>query len=454
MIRLNSVLHKLLCRDSNSRCFSFAFFLPFDTSCKNSRTSCVMDFLQSLNVDDLPEQQTRTSHLEEEYPDFDLKVGFDCCCTCGKTSPTVSCTQCQRVMYCSDECRQRDTDSSYDSNNNGGDDQAMGHSSVICALLALCNDDEIIEEGDDKEIATLSVERRHAAEERVASEYESYPATIANAVSDIPCFQDTLQRCRRKQLTIHVMGASEDAELWRNHPNSTQRRNVWQSYADAVAETAENFELTHINLHFVGPECPKKDVNENILIPPVKKSKSMSCLHISTSRSAHQGSQSQLPDILIFFNPGFTCPDYDWESTVAFMRDASGLPFLVTTNTELEAIADLQFLWDRGLVEEIPAGLTAMLEGINGYDDDVVKDSRMEDVEEEHGAFLTLNPFSGMRVRQNGTMANDVYVKSRWIFGGLAGSPEKSSRADRHDPPPKKKTKSTTTTKKSNPALV
>jgi hypothetical protein len=409
-----------------------------------------MDFLQSLNVDDLPEQQTRTSRLEEQHPNFELKLGIDSCCTCGKSSPTVSCNKCHRIMYCSNECRRQDSDSSYDDR---GNDQAMGHSSVICALLALCNDDEVVEEGDEKEIASLSEDRKCAAEERVASEYESYPATLANSISDIPCFQSTLQRCRaNKSLTIHVVGASEESELWGKHPNPKQKRNVWQSHADALAEVAENFHI-NISIEFVGPDCPKETVEKVITIPPVQAKKSFSSLHVTTSRKKYEFSKKSPPDILIFFNPGFTCPEYNWEDTVSFMKDTPGIPFIVTTNTELEAIADLQYLWDRGLIQRIPAGLMDMFEGTgsNHEDRDVNYDDDKEEEADEGVSFLSVNPYCGLRVRQNGTMANDVYVKSRWIFGGLTGSPHFSQK--KAEGPPRKKSKSTSS-KKSNPALV
>jgi hypothetical protein len=159
-------------------------------------------------------------------------------------------------------------------------------------------------------------------------------------------------------------------------------------------------------------------------------------------------SQSSVPNILIFFNPGFTCPDYNWKDTVSLMKDNIDIPFIVTTNTELEAIADLQYLWDLGLIQEIPAGLISMFEG-NNSEEDQTNFNEQGKTEQDLGSFLSLNPFCGMRVRQNGTMANDLYIKSRWMFGGLTGSP---SRRNTEDPPAKKKHK--TNSKKSNPALV
>ena len=41
--------------------------------------------------------------------------------------------------------------------------------------------------------------------------------------------------------------------------------------------------------------------------------------------------------------------------------------------------------------------------------------------------FFSLNPYAGLRVRQSGTMGNDLYVKNRWIIGGLLDSSSISS---------------------------
>lgn len=144
-----------------------------------------MDLLKTLNLEDLPEQQTRTNLLTETQPDFDLKLGFDACCTCGKSNPKIRCESCHRVAYCSDKCRGQDSEPPITDE----DEQGLGHSAIICALLSLCNDDEAVEEGRGE---SLDFEKRNATIDRLASEFESYPATLANVIMDGPCYQDTL----------------------------------------------------------------------------------------------------------------------------------------------------------------------------------------------------------------------------------------------------------------------
>ena len=102
-----------------------------------------MDFLKSLGVEDLPEQQTRTMHLMARHPEFALRLGFDSCCACGSpftpSCTLVNCSQCQRVSYCSEACRKQDADAGMIVDQEQGSeeeqDSAMGHSSIICTLL-------------------------------------------------------------------------------------------------------------------------------------------------------------------------------------------------------------------------------------------------------------------------------------------------------------------------------
>jgi hypothetical protein len=397
-----------------------------------------MDLLKSLHLEELPEQQTRTSHLAEDHPEFDLNLGFDACCSCGKESPKVVCGSCRRILYCSKECREQDSNPPNDE-----EEQALGHTSVVCALLALCNDDEAVESGESKSVRDK--DKRQGATDRVASEYESYPATLANAIMEGPCYQKTLRNCKRRNLTIHVVGASMDSELWEGHPDKEEERNVFRNYADALSEIADSYKLKGLFLHFVGPDCPKKSMEGSEPVSSINGGPSSCKLKYQTIRGEYntkvlQDHQSESPDVVVFFNPGFTCPDYDWKE--ALLTIGSGVPCLITTNTELEGVADAQYLLDNNFVEELPAALL----GIMGSGESE------ENVEDEIESFFSVNPYCGMRVRQSGTMANDLYGKNRWIFGGVFGSKDKNEykAAARKKP----KIEGSGNSKKKNPALV
>lgn len=481
-----------------------------------------MDFLASINVEDLPEQQTRIHTLVgdcgDDEPDLhDGRLGFDLCCSCGKKTTTknvVGCQSCRRINYCSKECRYEDANCSNASFNpcDGSDNailaetdhQSQGHSPVVCALLGLCNDDDLVESGvlaskNSKHSNGLTTERRNAAFDRVVSEYESYPATLANVIMDGPCYQNALQKALKSTLTIHVIGASDESEL-HTHPDKEQERTVFDCYADAMAEIAETYKLKRIVLHFIGPECRKNIDTGDLDIPkPIiqhdthgNKKHLTTKLRIMTSNTDYDGSgknnaqnHQSAPDILVFFNPGFTCPDYYWKDTLLSCMKNTQLPFLVTTNTEMEALMDMQYLFDNNFFQNISPELQSILQNdedddtnnnsnSNNYHDDketFVDDNNDDDNNKVNDpcSFFSLNPYCGLRVRQSGTLANDLYVKSRWIFGGCSGPlmntktatlSSKDHRATELSqlPSPAKKRKwiegENANKKKTNPALV
>lgn len=398
-----------------------------------------MDLLKSLNLQDhLPEQQTRTSHLFDDNPEFNLALGFDACCRCGKPSTSFECTACHRVKYCSPECRAADaTPPTGDPQE--GEEEALGHSAVICSVLNLCNDDEVMEDGKEHSLDTV---KRNAAVDRLVSEFESYPATLANVIMDGPCYQDALAKSSRGSLVIHIIGASIDSELWQGHPDSSQEARVYQGYAEALAEIADRFNLTMIDLYFIGPDCPRKDSRTDVKVPQTAGSSNHhDCiLRCSTMRGEYNSGLLTAksvpnPNIVAFFNPGFTVPDYSWEE--ALLTVPQGTPCLTTTNTELEGVADIEFLYEAGLITELPAALAVMLK---------------EESIETADTFFSVNPYCGNRIRQSGTMANDIYVKNRWIFGGIFGTVATEAAAKSSGK--RQRVEGSGNSKQSNPALV
>ena len=406
-----------------------------------------MDFLASLNVDDLPEQQTRMLHLLDEHPDFQLQLGFDACCNCGKPQTSIQCRNCRRVSYCSEQCRQEDANARISAvlgeggDEDDGGEMALGHTAIVCSILKLCSDDENVEDGavlDDGP-------KQEAAVNRIRSEYESYPATLANVLMEGPCFQKTLEAKKMGTLVVHVIGASEDAELSRG-PTVAKENNgaVCQDYADACAELADRYNMDCIRLVFVGPECPQQIWTETRTLKSVDKE--VGTLNIITVRGIYNSQTlSQVPvgavaDIVVFFNPGFTVPDYEfWKETL--QNIPAGTPFLSTTNTEMEGIADSQFLLDQDKIRTLPPGLADIL-GVYSTGD-----------EKSCSSFFSTNPFAGSRVRQSGTMANDLYVKNRWMLGSVIGSFDPSSE-NKETSPSKKMKGASFNSKSGNPALI
>jgi hypothetical protein len=77
----------------------------------------------------------------------------------------------------------------------------------------------------------------------------------------------------------------------------------------------------------------------------------------------------------------------------------------------------------------------------------------LTEVKDQSNAFFSENPYSGSRVRQSGTMANDLFVKNRWMLGGVLDVFD-PSKADADTPSKRRKTTGPTNSKASNPALI
>ena len=382
-----------------------------------------MDFLASLNIDEVPEQQTRAAHLSPKLSrDPNLRLGFNCCCSCGRRAEHfVSCPNCRRVSYCSDECREEDMRPTVDD-----DEGALGHSSIICSILKLCNDDE------ESQICYGTSTNTDAAQDRVRSELESYPATLANILREGPCYQEYLGSVG-KNVIIHIVGASEDAELWNGEIG------VLEAYAEALLQLAEHFGWSTIHLHMIGPDCPEPSIADDRMLPYDGNQSKAFTLYTTTHRCLYTSTllrDISKPNIVVLFNPGFTCPDYDWDEALDMIDH--GIAFLSTTNTEMEAVSDCNFLMEKKLLPHLPP-LAAEIMGIEDYGE---------------LTFLTENQYSGTRIRQSGTMANDVYVKNRWIIGGILAKPLKKRMHDDDDIEESNFKRPMGNSKKSNPALI
>lgn len=365
----------------------------------------------------------------------------------------------------------------------------------MCALLRLCQIDDQVEGSVDGKKINISKEEKEAAKDRITSEYESYPATLANILMDASCFQPTLSRMKKQRrntpdrqsdledrqqqskerLTVHIIGASEEAELWGEYKmKHSSCKDMYSAYSEALTELATTYSgIVSIRLIFVGPNCPAKNVNEiRILNTDRELQGSFEGADNKGKKRKFAGSSCEVilqtfkgnydkkalasfpkPDAVVFFNPGFTCPDYKWTEAldVAVQQDTSRrLPFLVTTNTEMEAISDLQFLYQQGYIDELPAIVADIVNGDNACE----VEPDIADYN-DNNVFFGENPNSGNRVRQSGNMANDLFVKNRWIYGALFSSRDeiiesKLSKKGSKDG----KVSKTTSKKKINSALM
>mmetsp|Transcript_9211 Transcript_9211/g.10511 ORF Transcript_9211/g.10511 Transcript_9211/m.10511 type:complete len:388 (-) Transcript_9211:74-1237(-) len=353
-----------------------------------------MDFLASIQLYDLPEQQTRAAHLSKHLSkDLDLRIGFSCCCTCGanpkKGQRLIDCPHCQRVSYCSNACLEEDAHPQIDET-----EGALGHSSIICSLLKLCNDDDDAEEG--------LISSKTDALDRLRTELESYPATLANILREAPCYRDLLTSLSGEEMRIHVLGASESSELWGG------KDGMLEGYTEALVQLAEDFNITTIDLHMIGPDCPDLALDEDRNMEGFN-------LRLTTHNCLYTIDLASLiskPHAVVFFNPGFTFSDYDWVKTLQLFDHGTAL--LCTTNTEMEGVSDCNFLFDHKVLPHLPP-LAAEIMGVESSSDCC----------SDNLTFFAENPYAGTRVRQSITMCNDLYVKNRWMLGGIIAQPNK-----------------------------
>ena len=420
---------------------------------------------------------------------------------------------CQRVSYCSKSCRKSDSEHVAQNSNEVEEDvSAFGHSAVICSLLKTCNDDDNAEDDSYNKNNTKSAGKmtgnvkvdptKEAALYRVQTELESYPATLFNILADSPnWFTEAMTRrvryledCRspekirrgkrdrtaissttatqpssatnagnNKQLVIHIVGASSNSELW-GWDGTNDNESVLEAYAEASTNLSSYFEsfpitLKSIRLIFIGPDCHKRHSKCNVAI-----SESKTVLMLEThccDYGRHDRESVPAPDVIVFFNPGFSCPDYDWSAALdeaISLSHVGAIPFLVTTNTEMEGFADIKYLLDGNYIDSksIPGDI---LEAVDFPS--IKRDCDIDDANKSF--FFDMNPYHGLRVRQSGTMANDVYVKSRWMIGGLFEKDSNSknqqakegAKEDVHEQPKKKhRSDKKGNSKKSNPALI
>ena len=329
-----------------------------------------------------------------------------------------------------------------------------------------------------------NIQKEEAAKYRVQTERESYPATLFNMLilDGPPWLIENLTRKLRyreevrspeakgsgigserkrrgkrdrqslhreeempassasrlhRELVLHVVGASVDSELWGWDGTTTSytHNEMLDAYAEAstnVLSYLKNFidSIDSLRLVFVGPDCPKPrhgGGKDGAIVCRLDKTipGSKTMLHIETHCCNYGEDTNKLPcpDAIIFFNPGLSCPDYDWSKALsaASSYQQSSTPFLITTNTEMEGFADIKCLVDGGYVDskELPKYVLETVDGETSSNNSRYNDD--DDVEDEQNKkfFFCENPYAGLRVRQSGTMANDLYVKSRWVMGGL-----------------------------------
>ena len=231
---------------------------------------------------------------------------------------------------------------------------------------------------------------------------ESYPSTLSNILLSHPSFEELVSPAgssskHRRRFQVHVVGAEFGSELWTSKL-SYGACPYQEAYADALDEVCDMGDISSFELVFVGVGLPATPVQK---LSGKVKALTLDCKYEDLDSA--DGFVKAVPDLLVFFNAGFTCPDYDWAATLSSVvaKASSPIPFFGTSNSELENLNDIEWL---------------NTQGFTSFDLDGDQDE--DDKDDALACFFSENPFRGSRVRQSGMLANDLYVKSSFLFGG------------------------------------
>lgn len=230
----------------------------------------------------------------------------------------------------------------------------------------------------------------------------------------------------------------------------------WDYCARCLAALAarENISAGTLTVCLVGPEVPEAHHRKTILLP-LQEDDNMAtedrdeCLriklycHRGNFEGYHAFNYSRQPDAVFGFNLGLSVPDYSWGAGLAAVQDCANaiarnggpaLPIVCTASSRAEAVQEL-LLFEQHQILQIGKAQTKVIEeGEEGGSsarllhaarrntasksgDRVGHDTEGSE-EHQHTVFLEPNIYGWERVQQSGAMANDVYRKSCWLFGG------------------------------------
>lgn len=226
---------------------------------------------------------------------------------------------------------------------------------------------------------------------RIASCSFSYALTLAHSLSSsrdtFPPTQSDLQivcaGAAANELGLSLLesdsadGPLEDTAPWLN---------CWR-----VVPHRCGFDQVQVHLHFVGVAVPT-------WMSTISSARldSQITVHFHTGSLDAYLSRSQLPqfDAFAFFQPGLSCPDYDWSNSLKSLKSyvtSQDRPILVlsTAATEIEQRLEIDSYW-QSLVTPAPA--------------------------------TQPNPYPSIQVEQSGTMADDAWCNNRSAFVWLSQS--------------------------------
>lgn len=230
----------------------------------------------------------------------------------------------------------------------------------------------------------------------------------------------------------------------------------WDYSARCLASLAarEKIGSGSLSVCLIGPEIPEEQHRKTVVLPLQQRDAAATepCVRITiychrgNFEGYHAFNYSRRPDAVFGFNLGLSVPDYSWGAGLAAVHDCAKtiardggppLPILCTASSRAEAVQEL-LLFEQHKILRIdqeqtkkieegeqaghPAWLrAARIDATSQKVPDTLVETQAESdnvSDDENEIFLQPNDYGWERVQQSGAMANDVYRKSCWLFGG------------------------------------
>ena len=375
-----------------------------------------------------------------------LCPGVNCCARCGGGEKGLeACPVCDRVAYCGAACLHADRkvhklvcpllqnmeelgDVDYSGGTSAaGEAHAEQHAALFQAALGRLEQHGLPEDWD-----ALFVADADLAGQRLLSARLSYPLSLGWCLAQLPGLRTLRRTLAPKADACNLPGAGAASAAKATATSWVDVLILGASAAECGVEPVGLWALTAprrspgspegagLRLTFVGPEVPSELSGAEVTPPPVPASSAGSlaprlmlryfrgsfdafCAAGSATRVGGSHSQSQRGEqrlaawlaldaqvlqvnAVVSFNPGFTCPDYNW-SVGELAHSCEDTPFVLVTNTVTESNLDRACLAaDHGV------GLAKVTQ--------------------------VRNPFAWLAWRQSGTLANDVYRKNSAVLAG------------------------------------
>mmetsp|Transcript_13938 Transcript_13938/g.20939 ORF Transcript_13938/g.20939 Transcript_13938/m.20939 type:complete len:384 (+) Transcript_13938:100-1251(+) len=313
------------------------------------------------------------------------RLGIDCCAVCSRKHKLKSCCNCKRIKYCSRLCARVDAAAHFWSC------KQLQSMSTCNSELAAPVESTILTEATDlrkKNISSSWVAEliREAPQTRNLSREQF--STISYALS--------LAWLCTKLKTRGILPATPQSILLvgAGAKEAAVPARVWADAWRLLGPDASTMSIT-----LLGPELNRQKKERIKLFYDRNRSLRLTLNFIQRN---YEPSDALAAQFVVCFNPGFNCPDYNWNQ---FTR----LSIAENSSSNVPPVIALF----GHTIAELKVDLLSLTEEHQGEEQGTINDDngKMPVAAEHQPVFLSKNPFHCPCWRQSDTLANDLYRK-------------------------------------------